>query len=183
MSKFSKFLQALKTVVEDNGLNTVVLTDRELWVLVCDSMEPQDRPSWTSFENWKQTSPAAEKSAENLKLVSAEEAAEFRRLLEITKVKQKMNLAKKIVSNEKGAGAWGATWIMERKFTDMAQQKQIEIQHTTKPLLEVKNAGDQKLINQILSLGATDINYEDLYGSEISNIEDIQEDSVSKEED
>jgi len=123
-SKLPKFLVALKQVVQDE--RTVILTDMELLTLVNDRLPLKDRVCQSTFEFWK--SPTKnDHSPESLAIPLKDGVVEdFRHTLGLARVHQKMNLGDKL-TDPTSRNAYGAGFILERKFEDMRKNNGIQI--------------------------------------------------------
>ena len=136
----------------------MILTDKELWVLVNHHLAAKDRPSYTTYKHWK---GEQNKSVEDLKCVSVEEAAEFRQSIEYARVIQKMNLTGHMM-DEKNKNQWGSSWILERKFDDLKKQPMVQL--SSNPTIQI-TAGDkeaQKMIDQMINGDTIDVEHEDI---------------------
>jgi len=122
-SKLPKFLEALKKVLIDD--RTVILTDTELLTLVNDKLAKKDRVGVSTWEFWK-TSNMNEKSPENIESLDEDMVKEFRHVLGLARVNQKMNLSDKL-TDPSSKNAWGASFILERKFDDMKKTQAFAI--------------------------------------------------------
>jgi len=122
-SKLPKFLEAMKKVLEDD--RTVILTDIELRTLVNDKLAKKDRVAESTWEFWK-TSTINEKSPENNGSIDDDIIDEFRHVLGLARVNQKMNLTDKL-TDPNSKNAWGASFILERKFEDLRKNNGISI--------------------------------------------------------
>ena len=155
-TKFHPFMEKMKEVLEDK--RTVILTDRELWVLVNQQLDPKQRVSYSAFEKWK--SPTSHKNVEGNRQISDEEAADFRQALEYARVTQKMNLTGNVM-DEGNKNQWGSTWILERKFEDLKKQPMIAL--NSNPTIQI-SAGDaeaQRMIDQMINGEVIDIDHEE----------------------
>lgn len=146
-SKLPKFLEAMKTVLEDE--RSVILTDCELRIATNHLLKRKDRVALSTFEFWK--SPTInKKSPENIEGLDDEMVEEFREVLAYARVNQKMNLTDALMDS-KNKNQWGSTWILERKYTDLKLQKhQAQVQQ---PLISITASSDEhkSLIQNILN--------------------------------
>jgi len=155
-SKFQKFFEAMKVVLEDK--RTVILTDMELHILVNQQLEREDRVSYKTFESWK--SPTGKRRVEAQESISDEDAEDFRQSLAYSRVHQKMNLTGHMM-DEDNKNQWGSSWILERKFEDL--KKQPTVQLNSNPSIQI-TAGDkeaQKMIDQMINGETIDIEHEE----------------------
>lgn len=122
-SKLPKFLEAMKIVLEDD--RTVILTDMELLTLVNEKLAKKDRVAISTWEAWKTSTTTNPKAPEQTNLDS-EIVEEFRHVLGLARVNQKMNLSDKL-TDPNSKNAWGASFILERKFDDMKKTQAFAI--------------------------------------------------------
>ena len=159
VSKLPKFLAAMKKVLEDE--RSVILTDGELRIAVNQLLKPKDRVAISTFELWKSPTPTSH-SPENQSTLSEEQILEFRQLLQYARVKQKMELTGNVL-DKTSKNAWGATWVLERKYDDLKiKQNTIELNHN--PVIQI-SAGNEKhknLIEGILNGETIDIQHEEV---------------------
>ena len=148
-SKFATFFKAMQEVLNDP--RSVILTDRELWVLTNKRLEPKDRVAESTFEFWKSPSKNR-RSPENQKDVTEEMVAEFRLALDFARADQKMNLTGAML-DEENKNQWGASWILERKFKDLKQNKGLALGDggNTQINITVGNPEHKGLVEDILS--------------------------------
>lgn len=106
-SKIEKVTKALETVLHKD-INAVILTDEELFILVNEELEQNDRICYATFKNYKAEVNNPEK---------AEEIAIYEKFLALYKkalLKQKADLFQKLHNDPQ---AWQRyAWIIERKF-------------------------------------------------------------------
>jgi hypothetical protein len=156
-SKFKTFFAAMKEVLNDP--DTVILTDQELVVLVNDRLKSEDRISKKTWEEWlNKKSP---RGVENQKGITDEEAKEFRHTLAAARVKQKMDLTKKSLDPNNQA-AYKQHWILQRKFDDLRDKPQIQLNSNPTISIEAGNSEQKKLIEGILAGKTIDIDHEEV---------------------
>lgn len=145
-TKFSTWFKAFKKVVLD--IETVVLTDTELWQYVNGQLPPRDRVAYSTFEKWKQ--PTSPKNVDHIEGISKEEAEEFKHLLGYSRVRQKIDLTKTMLDPENKA-AYKQQWILERKFEDMKQQPQIQL--NSNPTIQIQAGSKEQaaLIDNLMN--------------------------------
>lgn len=155
--KFHKFFEAMKSVLAD--VETVVLTDTELHIMVNQKLDYADRVSYSTFEKWK--SPTGSKSVEAIEGISAEEADEFRQCLAYARVNQKIELSKRIL-DPKNNNSYAEQWIMERKFQDMKASPQIQLNSNPTIQIEASNKEHAALIDSIINGETLDVDHEEV---------------------
>lgn len=155
-SKLPKFLEAMKEVLADD--RTVILTDEELRTLVNDRLAKEDRVAQSTWEFWKSPS-INKKSPESQKNLDDDIIEDFRHQLGLARVNQKMNLGDKL-TDPNSKNAWGASFILERKFEDMRKSNGIVIGQGGITLHIEGGSETRKLIETI------DVDYEDITGQD-----------------
>ena len=151
-SKLPKFLEAMKLVLADD--RTVILTDEELRTLINDRLAKEDRVAQSTWEFWKSPS-LNKKSPESQQNLDDEIIDDFRHTLGLARVNQKMNLSEKL-TDPNSRNAWGASFILERKFEDLRKNSGIVIGQGA-ITLNIEGGKDmQKLLDTI------DIDFEDI---------------------
>lgn len=155
-SKFHKFFEAMKLVLEDE--RTVILTDPELLILVNQKLKRADRVAYSTFQKW--IAPNGCKNIDNIINISEEDREEFRQALAYARVSQKMNLTGEVM-NAENKNQWGSTWILERKFEDLKKQPQIQL--NSNPTIQI-TAGDkeaQRMIDAMVNGEIIDVDFEE----------------------
>lgn len=136
-SKIEKVTNALEKVL-NKDINAVILTDEELFILVNEELEKNDRICYTTFKNYKADVKNPEKS---------EEIAIYEKFLSLYKkalLKQKADLFTKLHNDPQ---AWQRyAWIIERKFDAW----------------NLRNIGVNKNDNTNLNLDSSDIENKDM---------------------
>lgn len=151
-TKLPKFLEAMKKVLEDE--RTVILTDAELLTLVNNRLRKKDRVAVNTFDQWK-TPTQTSKSPENIDSIDSDMIEEFRHVLALARVEQKMNLGDKL-TDKNSKNAWGASFILERKFEDMRKSNGIQIGQGG-ITLKIEGGGDVKSLVETI-----DIDFEEI---------------------
>lgn len=145
-SKFKKWFKALQEFIEEEDRATV-LTDVELLTMVNHKLPAKYRISLPTFERW--VSPTKD-YIENLRDIDADTAAEFRHFLQVARAEQKMELFDKVIDpNTKNA--LGARFVMERKFKDMQQAPQVQLNSNPTINITTGNKEQQALIDGIVN--------------------------------
>lgn len=148
--KIHKFLVAFEEILNDPS--TVILTDKDIYLLACSKLAEEDRPSLDTFLNWKNKTRVKENPSDDMLALQD--------LLEIARVKQKLALGKELLTG--GKASWAITWVLERKFDELNLKKTVEVNNTNQPLILVQNAGDANLINQLMKGDIIDIDHLDV---------------------
>lgn len=147
-TKFHKFFEKMREVVEDP--RSVTLTDTELWIATNNRLKPKDRVAESTFKTWK-SNGNQDSTLENIESVSQEEIEDFRQVLGMSRVEQKMNLTGAML-DEKNKNQWGASWILERKFNDLKLNPKVSLgEGTTNIQINVSNNEHKGMIEDILS--------------------------------
>lgn len=144
-TKLPKFLEAMKIVLSD--INSVTLTDREVWVDACHLMREKGLkpPSYRSFEYWKSPTQGGKKT-QMLEENNPELMDDFRFTLEYSRVRMKKSLTKNMLVG--GASAYGSNVILSKKFEDMRdKQNNISIGSGTEGI--TITVGEQSHVNLI----------------------------------
>ena len=122
-----KFIQAASQVINDD-INTIIFTDAELFEEINDLLDPKDKITYRTFQNYKA-------KADNETLTS------FFVLIKKAERKQKKILISELRKTDKNWQRFA--WILERKFPEQYNLKQ-EHNHTIEPITINFNFGVQK---------------------------------------
>lgn len=156
-TKFIAFFEAMREVLKDP--NTVILTDKELHVLVNMKLKPAQRCSFETFSRWKMPKINI-KSPEMQDGVTAEMAAEFRQVLQGARVMQKMALTNSMLDH-KNKNQWGSSWILERKFDDLKLKQNLALGEGNVAIqINVGKPEHKQLIEGLLDGDTIDIDHE-----------------------
>lgn len=121
----NKFIKAAEKVINQD-MNAIILTDKELLILINDELEIRDRISLSTFNNWK---------AGKIK-----EDYNYRKFLYLygkALTRQKQNLFKQLGdTSQQQWQRWA--WIIERKFDDWNIRHKQDISGTLATYEEVK---------------------------------------------
>lgn len=156
-TKFPKFFAAMKKVLQD--VETVVLTDMELHLIVNQELAQEDRVSYSTFDKWKMNK--GNKRVEAIECISKEDAAEFRHWLGYSRANQKLELAKRSLDPANKA-AYKEHWMMERKFADLKSTPQIQLQ--TNPTIKIEAGSKEQaaLLDNIMNGDTEDVDHEEI---------------------
>ena len=156
-SKLPKFLEAMKKVLLDD--RTVILTDVELLTLVNDRLKKSERIAMSTFEHWKAPAESnRHRSPENNSKIDADMVEDFRHVLGLARVKQKMNLSDKL-TDPNSKNAWGASFILERKFEDLRKHNGIQIAQGG-ITLNIEGSGNVKKLVETIDIDFEEIKEE-----------------------
>ena len=146
-SKLPKFFEAMKEVLDDP--NSLLLTDKELWIATNYKLHRDDKIGLSTFEFWKSPTIGA-KSPEKLKTVDAELIEDFRETIAYARVKQKMNLTSNMM-DKTNKNNWADVKLMEWKFKDLLPAHNVA--SNQQPLIQITATNDnhKKLIDNILN--------------------------------
>lgn len=142
----------MKEVLSD--INTSLLTDIDLFYLVNDSVEPEHRISKSYWEFLKSPNQEHEKSISQLEYLSDEEKEEFLRVLNVGRVKQKVELTKRAFDDKK-KNAYPYLWGLERKNSHLQLKQNLSISHSPTINIQATNGIDQDIIQQLLNGNST----------------------------
>lgn len=145
-AKFKEWFKAFK-IFMNTEKRAVILTDRELVVMVNNMLEPRFHISMGCFERW--VSPT-KNTIENMEDVTPEKAMEFRHFLSVARAGQKMELYDKVIDRTT-KNALGARFVMERKFKDMQQAPQVQLNSNPTINITTGNKAQQALIDGIVN--------------------------------
>lgn len=153
-SKLPKFFEAMKKVLDDP--NSLLLTDKELWVATNYKLARKDKVGLSTFEFWKSPTIGA-KSPENLSTLDDELIEDFRETLLYARVKQKMNLTSNMM-DKTNKNNWADVKLMEWKFKDLLpanNQQQIGSGKQPQLMININSYGNENettgLINDIIN--------------------------------
>jgi len=113
-------IQAFKDVLDEDS-NAIILTDKELCIMVNDRLE-DDSFSYSAFKDWKAfaTDKKTETSEGNAVLYN-----KLRSLIEKALIIQKQNLFKKFRDEPHQWQKWA--WIIERKFDEWNIKRKTDV--------------------------------------------------------
>jgi hypothetical protein len=156
VTKLPKFLDKMRELLDDP--TTVILTNKEVWVLVNHHLPREDKVAFVTFEKWLK--PSSDNHYAKLETLSDEDKLDFEELLNFTRVKQKMGLTKEMLDPDT-KNKWGAAWILERKFKDLKLNQ--EKAAVSSPTIKITVGSDdhKDLIDGILN-GTQDIAHEEV---------------------
>lgn len=180
MRKGKIWLEKMKEVLND--INTSLLTDLDLFYLVNDSLEPEQRISKSYFEFLKSPNQEHKKSISQLEYLSDEEKEEFLRVLNVGRVKQKVELTKRAFDDKK-KNAYPYLWGLERKNSHLQLKQNLSINHSPTINIQASNGVDKDIIEQLLNGNSTiDISHLEIdQTTKIPTNNSIQEDSHLEE--
>ncbi|MBT4681537.1 MAG: hypothetical protein HOB70_00675 [Chloroflexi bacterium] len=122
-------IDAFKEVLSED-LNAIILTDKELVILVNDRLPSPERFSWSAYKDWKAFA-SGEKSDTTLENMRRYE--ELGSLIVRSLITQKRHLFKKLQSESQ----WHKfAWIIERKFSEWNLKHVSEVKDNTKDKFE-----------------------------------------------
>jgi len=104
-SKLNKFLEAMEEVLNE-WLQSIIMTDEELFILANENLEDEEQISYTTFKQYKASSKEEEKDWNK----------RFKSLYKKALVKQKNNLFNSLSSDNPQWQKYA--WIIERKFSE-----------------------------------------------------------------
>jgi len=120
-SKAKNFLVAMGDVLNED-INSIILTDEELFLLANEKLNSKDKICYATFKNYKSNS--SKLTAETKALYD-----EFLALYKKAILKQKKGLFTSLKKDEK---AWQRyAWIIERKFDAWNLRKVSEVKQNT----------------------------------------------------
>ncbi|WP_228235971.1 hypothetical protein [Allomuricauda sp. M10] len=181
MRKGKIWLEKMKEVLSD--INTSLLTDLDLFYLVNDSLEPNHRISKSYWEFLKSPNQEHEKSISQLEYLTEEEKEEFLRVLNVGRVKQKVELTKRAFDDKK-KNAYPYLWGLERKNSHLQLKQNLSISHSPTINIQASNAIDKDIIEQLLNGNTTiDLNPKDyeVIDQQIPTYNGLSEDSHLEE--
>lgn len=181
MRKGKIWLDKMKEVLQD--INTSLLTDLDLFYLVNDKLESEHRISKSYWEFLKSPNQEHSKSISQLEYLSDEEKEEFLRVLNVGRVKQKVELTKRAFDDKK-KNAYPYLWGLERKNKHLQLKQNLSINHSPTINIEASNQLDKDIIQQLLDGNSTiDLNPKDyqVIDQKVPTNNGIQEDSNLEE--
>ena len=157
-TKLPMFLEKMKKVLNDP--RSVILTDVELLVAVNQKLKKSERVAISTFELWK-SKKITEKSPENNTQIDDDTIEEFRQTLAFARVEQKMNLTGNML-DEKNKNQWGASWLLERKYEDLKNRPQVQLNSNPTIMIQAGDKEGQKMIDSIINGTVIDIEHEEI---------------------
>lgn len=159
------FIKVMREVLEDD--RTVVLTKKELFLLANSKLPKEKKISYETFRQWctKPEPKSDATSSLHAKTLSDDIKEEFWELLEVAKINQKLNLTQKVL-DPTSRNAFGAKYVLERKFEDMREQKDTA---PKAPVIQISvgSKETQALIEGIVNNNIIDIPHEEVKNEEI----------------
>ncbi|WP_339875204.1 hypothetical protein [Olleya marilimosa] len=138
INKTRAFLTKMVEVLED--INTVALSDMDIYYLTNSKLKKSERISVSYWEFLKSPTQENRRSISNNQSLTDEEKEEFIAALRLGRIHQKINLTQNALDSET-RNAYPNLWFLERKNTDLQLKQTLELNHN--PVIQI-TAGDKE---------------------------------------